>query len=95
MAAPLSSNLTWSLANPLWAATLNPIVANPILSGRSVTAKLITGTNTVNHGLGRMMQGWFVTDVNGIATLYRSQPLNDLTLTLTCSAPVTVNLWVY
>lgn len=96
MAAPLSSKIEWELANPLWAQTLNPIVGNPILSGKTLTKiQLINGTTIINHGLGRLMQGWFITDQNALASIYRSTPLNDSTLTLTSSAIVTVNLWVF
>lgn len=96
MGVPLSKNISWALANPLWAASLNPIVANPILSGNTLTnIALSDGATTISHGLGRNMQGWFITDIQGAATIYRSEPFNSSTLTLTSSAAVTVNLWVY
>ena len=92
----LSQKLPWDMANPLWAQILNPLVANPILSGNSILAqRLVDGVTTINHGLGRMMQGWFVTDIQGAATIYRSEPFNPSTLILTSNAAVTVNLWVY
>jgi len=82
--------------NPILASTLNPIIANPTLSGHALLSiTLKTGTNTVNHGLGRLMQGFYITDVDAAVVPYRSQPMNASTLTLTCSAPVTINLWVY
>jgi hypothetical protein len=94
--AQLSTNLPWEKANPLWAATLNPIIANPITSSSIISSqKLILGTTTINHGLGRMMQGWFITDINGGAHIYRSAPLNSLTLALTSDAAVTVNIVVF
>lgn len=96
MATPLSSNMDWDLAKNLWAQSLNPILANAILSGTPLSnIALIVGAKTINHGLGRLMQGWFLTDVNGPAVVYRSQPMNASTLTLTSSALATVNLWVY
>lgn len=96
MAAPLSNKLDWSLANPIWAAALNPIVTNAILSGNSINnVALKNGVTVINHGLGRDMQGWFITDINGAANVFRSAPMNSLTLTLTSSAAVTANLWVY
>lgn len=96
MAIPLSSNLDWSLANNLWAASLNPLIANVLNAAQILTnISLVTGNNTINHKLGRDMTGWFLTDIQGIATLYRSQPLNNLTLTLTSSANVTVSIGVF
>lgn len=57
---------------------------------------MTASTNVINHKLGRMQQGWVITDINNVATsIYRSQPFNDKTLTLTSSGAVTVNIWVY
>ena len=56
---------------------------------------LINGVTQIDSKLGRMMQGWMITDINGAATIYRSQPLNSKTLTLTSNAAVTVNLYVF
>lgn len=92
---PLSSNLPWEMANPKWAAQLNPIIASPLSLVSIIQATLINGSTTINHGLGRPLQGWFLTDVNGAATIYRSQPFNDKTLTLTSSAVVTVSIGVF
>jgi hypothetical protein len=79
-----------------WAAKLDPVLKNPLSNGNFVTnQKLVDGVNVVNHGLQRTPQGWFVTDINGIASIYRSAPFNKLTLQLTCSAAVTVNLYVF
>lgn len=96
MAQPLSPKMDWPLANALWAQALNPILANAILSGTAVLNRtLVSGTTTFNHGLGRMMQGYFITDIDGPATIYRSAPFNASTLTLTSDALVIANLWVY
>ncbi len=82
--------------NPILAQSLNPILANAILSGTDILSiALINGATTINHGLGRMMQGYFVTDQDAAASIYRSKPFNRSTLTLTSSAAVTVNLWCY
>lgn len=92
----LPTKLPWELANSQWAATLNPIVNSPS-SNLSVlkNVSLITGANTINHLLGRTMQGWFFVDINAAITYYRSKPLNDLTLTLTCSGPAIASIGVF
>jgi len=96
MAAPLSPKLDWSLANPLWAAALNPIIAAPQSSATILkNIKLANGTTVISHGLGRDMQGWSIVDVNGAATIYRSQPMNALTLTLISNAVVIVSIEVF
>lgn len=92
----LSNKLTWPLASTKWSSILNPFLANQ-LNNVSILAgiALTTGSNTINHKLGRTLQGWFLVDVNGAATVYRSQPLNDTTLTLTSSADITVSIGVF
>lgn len=92
----LSLNLPWSLAQNKWPAELNPILALPILSGLQLkNIVLIDGVNTINTKLQRPLQGWIITDQNAVASIFRSQPLNSTTLTLTSNAAVTVDLWVY
>lgn len=59
---------------------------------------LSTGSNTVNHTLGRTLQGWFPVRLRASATLYDTQDSNttpDRTLMLVASAPVTVDLAVF
>jgi len=92
----LPINLTDSLQQTRWKSILDPLLANP-LNNISVleNVSLIAGANTINHLLGRMMQGWLILDINGAATIYRSEPMSDITLTLTSSANVTVNLGVF
>ena len=94
--ADLSTKLTWDQAAPRWASQLNPVLANPMNSVSIIKGvSLVNGQTVINHLLGRQMQGWFLTDVNGAATIYRSAPMNNLTLTLTSNAAVTVNIGVF
>ena len=79
-----------------WKALLDPVLANPLTSGSQLTGIVLTaGVNVINTKLGRKAQGWLITDINSGATVYRSAPFNDLTLTLTSSGNAVVNLWVY
>ena len=79
-----------------WKAILDPVIASPMV-GVSVLEgiTLQVGSNTIDHKLGQMQQGWFLTDINGIATVYRSAPFNPKTLQLTSSAVITVNIGVF
>lgn len=92
----LPTNMSWEMADNLWATQINPFLALPILKGimlADVTLKV--GDNNINTLLARKQQGWLVVDKTGVATVYRSKPFNSTTLTLNSSAPVTVSLWVF
>lgn len=81
-----------------WAPALNPVIANPIVNGLQLNnVSLANGSTVINHTLARNMQGWFITDTQGIAEIYRpkTSPFNNKTLTLISNAAVMVNLWVY
>lgn len=92
----LPINLTASLQTTRWKSLLDPILANP-LNNVSIlkNVSLVTGTNTINHLLGRTQQGWFLTDIDAAATIYRSAAFNDKTLTLTSSANCVVSIGVF
>lgn len=98
MALPLQKTdlQALSLLQTSWKAQLDPVLAN-VTNRMSVIkdVKLASGVNVINHKLGRVQQGWVISDITGIASIYRSAPLNDLTLTLTSSAPVTISLIVF
>lgn len=59
---------------------------------------LINGSTTINHKLGRKLQGWLIIGLNGAASIYDNQANNsmkDKTLVLVSNAAVTVNLMVF
>lgn len=86
----------FSLMQTGWKSALEPVIDNPIVNGILIkNVELINGVTAVNHLLGRKMQGWFITDMNAAATVYRSSPLNNLTLKLTSNAAVIVNLYCF
>lgn len=92
----LSTNLPWDQAKQRWASQLNPVIANPMTSVSILEdVVLTTGVNIINHKLGRPQSGWFLTDIQGVATVYRSAPFTALTLTLTSSANVTCSIGVF
>lgn len=91
-----TNNKDLQLLQNAWTAEINPVLAIPQNNGVMLAnVELNIGANTINHLLGRQMQGWQVIDQDASASIYRSQPLNSKTLTLTSSAPVTVKLWVF
>lgn len=85
-----------TLLQTSWKAELDPVLMNPLIHGIFLkNVALINGATVINHLLSRRQQGFFITDSNAAATIYRSQPFNTLTLTLTSNAAVTVNLYVF
>lgn len=80
----------------IWKSQIDPILKIPMLNGLQLTnISLISGDNVINHLLQRNQQGWIVTDQSAASSLCRSQPLNNLTLTLNSSNPCVISLWVY
>lgn len=79
-----------------WKSILDPILSNPLNDVRILPMVLLkTGDNIIDHRLGKKMQGWVITDLNGAAVIYRSAPLNDKTITLNSNANVTIALGVF
>lgn len=79
-----------------WASQLNPLLDMPFSSGLLLTGvHLINGVTTINHKLARKLQGYIITDIDSAATIFRSQPKNALTLTLTSNAATNVSLFVF
>ena len=96
MASTLTQKLNLPMMQTKWAQDIQPILQCPLVSGISLKKiALNNGTTSINHLLGRVPQGWYVTDITGSALIYRSQPFNNLTLTLTSNAAVIVNLWIF
>jgi hypothetical protein len=98
MGKSLTTKIPWEQANTLWASLLNPLLSNS--SNQSLilqNIRLISGTvNVINHRLGRLMQGWEISDMQAPGcTLFRAAPFNAQTLSLVASVNCTVNLRVY
>lgn len=89
-----------SMLQTKWASELNPLLTNPILSGVQLKRiTLATGANSINHKLGRKLQGWIITRwIGSSASVYDTQDSNsmpELTLNLTSSGTVSVDIYVY
>lgn len=93
---PKANDQSFVLMQTQWKSQLDPIIANPLLDGVHVkNVSLNVGDNQINIRLDRMMQGWFLTDQDAAASIYRSQPINSSTLTLFSDAAVKVSLWIF
>jgi len=91
-----TSNQDLSLMETKWASIINPVLSNPLTNPTILNGvKLASGANVINHTLGATPQGWIISDIDGNANIYRTQPFNNLTLTLYSTGAVTVNLVIY
>lgn len=91
-----SPDQTFGLLQTRWKSILDPVIANTLMNGNLINNfTLVNGNNVINHQLGRMMIGWMISDINAAATIYRSQPMNNLTLTLNSNAGCVVDIWVF
>ncbi len=93
----LSSKLVWELANPKWAAALNPLLKLPIISGNMITGVSLVASEplVINHLLQRMQQGWIITDNTAECSVWRTKPFNTTTLTLESNQDTTIAIWVF
>lgn len=83
-----------------WSSQLNPLLSFALNNGLLLkNVVLSTGSNTINHKLGRNLQGWFVTRMrNAFVQIYDTQDSNqmqDKTLTLNSSGSCTIDLIVF
>lgn len=92
----LPRQLPWDQAQTKWASQIDPVLSEPIINGNLLSnVQLNNGVTVIDHLLSRMQQGWVITDMQGAATVYRSSPFNNLTLSLTSNAAITISLWVF
>jgi len=92
----LPQKLNWEMAQTKWAQELNPLLRNQLIQGVLISnISITTGVNVINNMLSRNQIGFIITDINAPVTLYRSQPLNDKTLTLTASGPCQISVWCF
>ncbi len=89
----------FSLMQTKWASILNAILNNQTLQTSLLqNISLSSGTNVVNHLLGKKLTGWKIVGINALATIYDGQDTNqtpERTLILISSAPCWVNLEVF
>ncbi len=94
MALPLLRS--FDLLQNQWKSILDPIVANAILQGIAVNnVAIATSATDVPVKLGRTMQGFFITDINANAVVWRTAALSADILTLQASAACTISLWCF
>jgi hypothetical protein len=100
MSSLLPQKLTWDMAQNKWASIINPVLKNPATNPLLLQNVILnSGNNVVNHMLGQKLQGWYVVRMkNTFAQIYDTQDSNQtpqLTLNLTSSADITVDLLVF
>lgn len=88
-----------SLMQSAWASLLDPILDQELSKASLLkNVSLAPGSNTINHKLGRKLQGWIITRQRASGAFYDLQESNqmpDLTLVLNSSATVVVDILVF
>lgn len=78
---------------------LQPVFNTPTLGGNLLTEQaLAVGPNSINHGLGRNLNGWQIVRQRAQASIWDSQDSNqtpNLTLALNSSAAVVCDIYVF
>lgn len=94
-----SDSKDMSLLQTSWAKEINPIITSPQNQSNILkSVPLITGANSVNHLLGRKLQGWKIVRQRAVASVYDTQDTNPfpaLTLMLVSSANVICDIEVF
>jgi hypothetical protein len=94
MQLPLQT--TFSLLQTRWKSILDPVLANPMTNMSILkNVALGVGNNQISHLLGQTQQGWIITDIQGVSTIYRNKPFNGVYLYLNSSASVIVSIGVF
>lgn len=92
-------DLPFQLMQNAWASLINPVLDSPTAQNLILqNISLVTGSNKINHKLGRKLQGWKIIRQRSAASIYDNQDNNvspDLTLLLVSSANVSVNIEVF
>ena len=94
-----TSERVLTLVQSNWSSLLNPLLDNPLNQGQILEqVTLQIGSNVVNHKLGRKLRGWFIVRQRSAGDVYDTQDTNpspQTTLTLTSSAIVSVDIFVF
>ena len=90
----------FSLMQSAWAKTLDPIVNLPTNHGIILkNVSLGIGVNTINHLLGRKLQGWFIVrqrpNAASVSDLQDVNNTPELTLVLNSFSVSTVDIFVF
>lgn len=93
-----SENQSFTLMQTAWASQINPLLGNPLLQGvLQKSVKLTAGTNSINHKLGRAIQGYVITGMHNVYSQIYDTTSNtpNLTLNLTSSVDCTIDLYCF
>jgi len=94
-----TTDVSLSLLQSNWASLLDPLLDNPITKGLILeNVQLVSGTNTINHKLGRKLKGWWIVRQRSAANIYDTQDTNPtpaVNLKLTSDANVSVDILVF
>jgi hypothetical protein len=81
-----------------WKSSIDPILSNPLVNGvLQKNISLSVGVNSINHKLGRTLQGYVITGMHGVySQIFDTTSLNPaLTLSLNSSAATSIDIYCF
>lgn len=76
-------------------SAITPVLQCKLLDGHILSdLELVSGSNRIEHKLGRTLIGYFPVRQSNASTIYDTS-IDDKFLYLTASANITVSLWVF
>ena len=81
-----------------WKSSIDPVITNPLTLGiLQKNIPLVVGVNSINHKLGRNIQGYVIAGMHGVySQIFDSPSLNpSLTLTLNSSVATVIDLYCF
>lgn len=93
-----SDDTSLTLMQNSWSSQINPVIENAVAKGvlqKNIVLKI--GINSINHKLGRNLQGWIVTGMHDVFSQIFDTTSNtpSLTLNLTSSVATTIDLYCF
>jgi hypothetical protein len=73
---------------------LSPITSNMLLDGKIDSYKVVSGSNSITHKLGRKPNGYILVGKSGYGDFYHTS-MNEDYLVLQANAAITLTLYIF
>lgn len=93
-----SEDQSLTLLQTGWSSQINPVLGNPLVNGvLQKNIALSVGSNSINHKLGRNLQGYIITGMHTTFSQITDTTSNtpSLTLNLNSSAATSIDIYCF